>query len=184
MNDMLTQQLIGLIKKDPWRMDILRCVRSLDLLDACVGAGFVRNIVWDYLHGHVVSTSPSDIDVIYFDRDHSEEKIEKEVEERLKKMRKEDWSVKNQARFGYINHQGRNYTSVGDALAHWPETATAIAVRLRQDDTLEVIAPYGLDDLFSLIVRISPNFGDGRDYFLSRISKKGWKEKWPKLIIV
>jgi hypothetical protein len=38
-------------------------------------------------------------------------------------------------------------TSVADAVATWPETATAVAVRLQADDTIDVCATCGMTDL-------------------------------------
>jgi len=85
---------------------------------------------------------------------------------------------------GKINNQGADYISSTDAITHWPETATAIGVVMLPDDSLKIIAPHGLDDLFSLKLRMTPNFGDGRDYFINRVNKKQWLSKWPKLQIV
>jgi len=39
-----------ILTDDPWRRDVLAAVRSLALPDCWVGAGFIRNAVWDYLH--------------------------------------------------------------------------------------------------------------------------------------
>ncbi|SDF57102.1 Nucleotidyltransferase [Paenibacillus sp. cl6col] len=38
--------------------------------------------------------------------------------------------------------------SMLDALRRWPETATAIGVRLDEDNQLDFCAAYGLEDLF------------------------------------
>ena len=48
-------------------MEQLRAVRSLALPDWCIAAGFLRNRVWDHLHGIAPARPPVDIDVIYFD---------------------------------------------------------------------------------------------------------------------
>ena len=44
------------------------------------------------------------------------------------------------------------YSSLADAVASFPTTATSIAL-CKTDTTYEVIAPYGLNDLFDGIVR-------------------------------
>ena len=56
-----------IIAEDAIAMEQLRAVRELDLPDWCIAAGFVRNRVWDHLHGIVPARLPVDIDVIYFD---------------------------------------------------------------------------------------------------------------------
>ncbi len=67
------KDIIQLIKEDEWMMDILRAVKSLDLPDWWVCAGFVRSKIWDTLHGFKERTPISDIDVIYFDDTNIEE---------------------------------------------------------------------------------------------------------------
>jgi hypothetical protein len=77
------------------------------------------------------------------------------------------WEVTNQAgvhlwyttKFGYPIEPIR---SIEDAVARWPETATSVAVRLRADDTLQVVAPVGLDDLLGMVLRRKPAAGDAR----------------------
>jgi hypothetical protein len=59
----------------------------------------------------------------------------------------------------YLNENAEKikaYTSLFDAISAWPETATAIAVRLTENDLLEIIAPFGLSDLFELKLRWNP----------------------------
>jgi hypothetical protein len=176
--------IINLIKNNQWRMKVLETVRSLNLPNWLVGAGFVRNPVWDALHNLEKQTPINDIDVAYFDSNDVSEESENKYQETLSKKLSADWSVTNQARMAKINNQTANYVSTEDAIAHWPETATAIGVTMLPDDTLKVIAPHGLHDLFSLKLRMTPDFGDGREAFLNRVEKKQWLSKWPKLEIV
>ncbi len=63
----------------------------------------------------------------------------------------------------------------------WPETATSIAIRLNFKNKVEYIAPYGLDDLFNLLVIPTPKFD--LTIYNSRVEKKRWKETWNKLEI-
>ncbi|CAH7108283.1 hypothetical protein VCHA54P496_10681 [Vibrio chagasii] len=70
MTQALTHQIAALIEQDPLRTKILECVAQLDLPQCYVAAGFVRNLVWDHLHGFDNPTPLNDIDVIYFDRGH------------------------------------------------------------------------------------------------------------------
>jgi hypothetical protein len=70
-------------------------------------------------------------------------------------------------------------------MTYWPETATAVGVRLGPDDEIEVSAPLGLEDLFSLVVRPTERFRtDKYALFLGRVQSKRWQEIWPKLIVV
>ncbi len=74
------------------------------------------------------------------------------------------------------------YGSVMDAMRYWPETATAIAARRTDDGGCEIASPFGLDDLFALIVRPTPAFaGEKQEIYLERIRTKGWLSTWPLL---
>jgi len=91
------------------------------------------------------------------------------------------WSVKNQSRM-HLRNGDIPYQSVVEAMRHWPETATAVGVRLTAEAGYDFIAPYGLDDLFGLILRPTPYFrGAKQGVFLDRVQRKRWLEKWPLL---
>src|SRR3989338_8301201 len=180
---MKATEILTLIQGDDWMMNALRAARALRLPDWMIGAGFVRGKVWDSLHGYAERTPLGDIDLIYFDPlDLSEEK-EKEFERTLQEKMDEPWSVKNQARMHMVNKEAP-YASSSDALAHWVETPTCVAVKLEDDDALTFIAPHGIDDLVNLMVRPSPFFTRDIQIFRDRVQKKQWKQKWPKLTIL
>ncbi len=179
---MTKEEILKLVYDDPWMMAVLRAAQSLQLSDWMIGAGFIRNKVWDYLHGYQQRTPYDDIDLIYFDSQDVSEASEKKFEEILGNKLKVNWSVKNHARMHLINGD-KPYASTADGLSHWVETATCTAIKLNDKDQLELIAPHGLDDLVNLIVRPSPKFTRQLNIFYDRISKKGWLAKWPKLIV-
>jgi len=171
--------LIDLIKEDSNIVQGLRIVASMQLADGWIGAGFIRNKVWDYLHGIEGTIRSNDVDVIYFDMD---EDREEEYELELKKMAPQfNWSVKNQARMHLRN--GHNpYKSTSEAVYYWVETATCVAARIDENDSIEVMAPYGLDDLFNLAVRPTPyTYKNNYDVFERRWREKGWLERWNRL---
>ena len=59
--------IADIIAQDPVGMEQLRAARALALPDWCIAAGFVRNRVWDHLHGIAPPRPPADIDVLYYD---------------------------------------------------------------------------------------------------------------------
>ena len=150
--------LQSVLLNDPMRMNALYAVQVLELNDGWIGAGFVRDAVWDHLHGYGLRPVSGDVDVVWFDAKSATSACDSALEERLSQQNSVfNWSVKNQARMHQRNgHQP--YRSTENALLYWPETATAIAVRLGATDHVEVIAPYGLDDLFELRLRPTPVF--------------------------
>jgi uncharacterized protein len=167
---------------DPRRWRALGAVRSLRLPDCWIGAGFVRNAVWDRLHGDACALDASDVDVIWFDPMRADAAIDRMLEAPLRRLQpKLEWSVKNQARMHRRNCDA-GYISSLDALRHWPETATAVAVRRNAADGCEIAAPYGLDDLFALVLRPTPYFqGDRHAVFRHRVRTKGWLARWHRL---
>jgi len=182
--DMEQPDIIDLIKKDEWMLRVLRTVEKLQLPDWWIGAGFIRNKVWDALHGYATRTPLNDVDVIYFDPSNKEESREKELERELQKiMPGVPWSVKNQARMNTVSNAAP-YTSSEDGLSRWPETATCIATKINRSGEVALIAPYGTADMINLIVRVSPRFGQDINIFRERYQKKNWKKLWPKLQII
>lgn len=178
-------QVQAIIAADPARMRILGLVRELGLPDCWVAAGFVRSAVWDHLHQRGASALPGGIDVIWFDSEQAAAVVDAAIDATLRRMDGTlDWSVKNQARM-HLRNADHPYTSAADAMVHWPETATAVAVRLGAEGRIEVAAPFGLDDLFNLIVRPTVKFQtEKRQAYLGRLRSKNWLATWPNLTIL
>lgn len=177
------QQLEELIRENGQLMEDLRRVRELNLPDCFIAAGYIRGDVWDRLHGYEHRSIHTDIDVIFYDQTDTSEERETALERYLISTTGNDkWSFKNQARM-HIRNGNPPYLSTEDATSWWPETATAVGARLDAQDELHMIAPYGLDDLFHMIVRRSPRFND-KEYYLSRVTAKNWKDQWPKMTIM
>ncbi|WP_059053843.1 nucleotidyltransferase family protein [Paenibacillus senegalimassiliensis] len=179
---MLEQKLIDILRSNEYLLRDLELVRQLGLPDWYIAAGYVRNRVWDHLHGYSEPTPLNDVDILYYDPYDLAEDTEKRHELVLREQRNTyDWSCKNQARM-HIRNQDEPYLSVTDAMKRWPETATAVGVSLDEDGGIIIIAPYGLQDLFDLVIRKSPLYTDD-DVFHQRIQSKNWLEKWPLLKI-
>jgi hypothetical protein len=172
----------AIICADPARWRLLALVRSLRLPDCWISAGFVRNAVWDSLHGRAPSSLSSDVDVVWFDSGRTDPSEDREIEAALCRLDPSvAWEVKNQARM-HLRNGDAPYVSVTDALRCFPETATAVAVRRSEQDHCDIAAPFGLDDLFGLIVRPTPSFAaDKRQLYDKRVQAKGWLKTWPLL---
>ena len=189
MTEQLEHSLRRIIKNTPWFMRALRAVRSVAPLEACIGSGAVRNAVWDALHGYSKPSFLADVDVPYFDPDDLSETSEKRYEKWLVELEPEfTWDVKNQAAVHLwfhkvFGHEVEPLRSIRDAAATWPETALAVTVGLREDDTVEITAPLGLDDLFSMVVRRNPRRVSVETYE-KRIAEKRYSNRWPRVRIV
>jgi len=185
--NMITEEdIILLIERDEWMMNILRAAQSLNLPDWWVCAGFVRSKIWDVLHGYSKRTPVPDIDVVYFDPTHADEQEEKIWEEKLRAIWPDvPWSVKNEVRMHLINDLPP-YTSTVDAISKFPETVTALGVKLDESDRLILTAPLGIEDVIKMEVKPSPLFIKNKELapiYEQRIVKKNWKATWPKITV-
>jgi hypothetical protein len=175
--------ILDLIRGDAWMMRVLRAAAGLDLPEWMIGAGFVRNKVWDHLHGFAnAEVQTADIDLIYFDPGDVRESTEKAYDRRLRAVCDVNWSAKNQARMHAVTGDAP-YASAADGLAHWVESATCVAVTL-QGGAPRLIAPHGIGDLVGLIVRRSPAFTRDIGVLRERVAGKRWLETWPRLQVV
>jgi uncharacterized protein len=176
--------IIQLIKEDEWMMNILRAVKSLNLPDWWICAGFVRSKIWDTLHGFKERTPIPDIDVIYFDDTNMEELEEKRLEIRLRNILPDiPWSVKNEARMHVVNNI-HPYSSSVDAISKFPETATSLGVKLDEKNDIILVAPWGVDDVINLEVKPTPYFQESKEraqIYEERITKKNWQDIWYKV---
>ena len=164
-------------------MRVLAAARQLALPDWWVGAGFVRAKVWDALHGRTGRTALDDIDLLYFDPGNRDPACEAGYEVRLSALLADaPWSVKNQARM-HLKNGDAPYRDTCDAICHWLETATCVAVRLDPDGGLRLLAPFGLDDLLDLRLRPTPSGRRRIDAYRQRLDGKDWPRCWPRLTV-
>lgn len=170
-------------------MAALTAVRDLELSSWCIGAGAVRNLVWDALHDYAAPSPLADVDVAYFDASDLAPDTDADLQRRLHQAMPEiPWEVTNQAtvhlRFeAYFGHAVAPLASLRDAIASWPEYATSVGLRLHRDDSTEVIAPHGLDDLFACVVRRNPARVSPETYRL-RVEQKNYAARWPRVTVV
>ena len=182
-------RLAALARATPWFMQALVQVRALGLREWCIGAGAVRNLVWDALHGHAEPSALADVDVAYFDAaDHSaarDASLQRELQARAPDT---PWEVTNQAgvHLWFEQHFGHPVAplhSLAEAVASWPEYATATGLWLDEQDHVHVIAPHGLADLFAMVVRRNPARVSVETY-RARIASKRYAQRWPRVTVV
>lgn len=176
------EQVKKWIESDKERLEALKIAASLELDDWCLAAGFVRNLIWDKLHGKTVSTPLNDIDLIYFNPDITDESADLIFESRLKSLIDRPWSVKNQARMHKRNHD-RPYSSCSDAMSYWVEVETAIGAKFIENEGVVIVSPFGLEANFNKTITL--NGKRPKPTALNdRVVKKEWREIWPELQLV
>jgi hypothetical protein len=185
-DDMFTQLTDGL-RANEVLWECLHRFPALNLSAWYLGAGCVAQTIWNLAHGKAPSADILDYDLVYYDRDLSaerEDRVTREARELVADLPIE-LDVTNEARvhiwyparFGYSIQP---YQSTEDAIGTWPTTATAIGVR-PSGRQVEVWAPFGVDDLFNLVVRpnrvqITPAIYD------AKVTR--WVARWPSLVAV
>lgn len=178
---MTEADIAKIIEVDPWMMKVLSAAESLNLPDWWIGAGFLRNKVWDHISGNV-SEPTRDVDLVYFNDIENKPEDDWAYDELLKsKYPFAEWEVRNQARMHYKNGS-EPYASTYDGISDWVETATCVAVKLEKG-ILKFMFCYGMDDLVGLVARPIPSFQtkDKIAIFHKRVREKGWRTRWPKL---
>ena len=181
---MTEQDIKDLVLKDEWMMKVLRAAEVLELPDWWIGAGFLRNKVWDALEGLETGKS-RDVDLVYFNPDDAQAETDWDYDEYMKKEYPfADWEVRNQVRMHYVNN-AEPYTSTADGISNWVETATCVAVRLKGDEP-ELLFCHGTSDLLGLVARPIEAFRtlELLPVFRKRVAEKKWRERWPHLQVV
>jgi uncharacterized protein len=175
------QDVAKFVGEEPLTMALLRAIATLDIDDCWIGAGVIRNAVWDYLHDYPVQlASGSDVDVVYCDHRSVNSERDLAIERRLgNDWAAIPWSVHNQARM-HVRNGDAPYWDSEHAIRCWPETATAIAARL-YNGHVQIIAPHGVDDLVRMIVRPTPAFRTKMSVYERRLASKNWAGRWPRL---
>ena len=178
------QDILEVFRKDPDMMAILTIIRDLGLKDSWLAAGSVRNFIWNLLSDKSPFDRETDVDVIFFDPAISYEDtlgIERKLKENFPQYQ---WELKNQVYMHLHSPHTAPYTSSREAMSKYPERCTAVGLRLNEDSTLELFAPYGLEDIMNFQVSPTPHFLENEErmkLYQERLSKKNWQEKWKNL---
>jgi uncharacterized protein len=184
----LVARLVTIVQETVWLSALLGLVKELGPSGAFVAAGAVRDTVWDVLTGRASTGPHADVDVVYWDATEREEGA-RTHEARLRAAKPDvEWEVTNQAYVHDWHWRARGqrvapHRSVAEGLATWPETATAVGIRIGEGGGLDLLAPFGLEDLFELRLRHNPA-QSGPEIFNQRVQTKRWLSRWPELRLV
>ena len=188
--DPLAQSLIEIVRADPGLMHVLRTVRSLDLPDWRLVSGAVYQAVWNAKTGRPSGYGIKDYDLAYFDGAdlsyEAEDVVIKQVAAAFDEPFRSQVEVRNQARV-HLWHPakfGGSYsalTNTDEALTRFVAPCFAVGVRLEEDGGITVAAPFGLEDVFNLTIRPTPDRAVAKDW--DRIIEKA-KARWSELNVV
>jgi uncharacterized protein len=180
--------LEAILRRSRTVQTVLERAAGLCLPNWYLGAGCIAQTVWNHLLGRALDADIQDLDLVYFDPDDLGADAENQRFEQTKALFADlpiQIDLNNQARvhLWYKDHFGyaiRPYSSVEEAIRSWPTTATSVGVR---HDALgfSVYAPYGLSDLFGLVVKAN-KVQITEAIYLRKVAR--WKSCWPELQVV
>ncbi len=176
-----------LLKSHPIKV-ILDETYKLNLNNWYLGAGCISQTVWNYLTGQKLEDKISDYDLVYFNNADISAETQTLVQNKVNKLFI-DLNIQieavNEARvhLWYEKYYGKSikpYITTEDAISSWPSTATCVGIT-KQDSSYNVFAPYGLHDLFDMIVKPNKIMVSEEGY---NAKCKKWKAKWPSLKVL
>lgn len=185
----LEARLEAILRAAPSLMQALRVARDLDLPDWLLVSGAVYQRGLNHLTGRDPDYGIKDYDLAYFDP----ADISYEAEDRVIRRAAAAFApplsdlveVRNQARvhLWFEAKFGEPYAplaSSAEALGRFASPVCAVGVRLEADDSLSVVAPFGLDDLFALRIRPNPH---RTVKGFARVAA-GIQARWPEVTVV
>jgi hypothetical protein len=185
--DVQVEGLEQMTRKSDRVLAILERTKSLGLPHWYLGAGAVTQTVWNHVHGFDANWGIKDYDLIYFKSDDLSAESEADAKRETSAIFDDldvNLDLTNEARvhLWYQERFGRSiapYASSEEAISTWPTTASCIGIRL-EGEGFKVCAPYGLRDLFDLVVRPNKVLID-REVYEAKTTR--WAELWPGLTI-
>lgn len=176
--DLVNQKVLEIITDSSRITSIIRTIKLIDSESLMLTGGSLRNVVWNYLHYFKEEYELEDCDIIFYNPHNLSKTYEESIKSKLEYLNPDiNWSVKNQARM-HIRNGHKPYKGIFEALSAFPETCSAVAV----DKNWNIISPYGLSDLYNLIVTPTQFCIDNEiDVYQRRVKQKKWFDKWVDL---
>jgi hypothetical protein len=178
--------LVAMIREEAVLMEVLAGIAELP--EGLLVAGAIYNMAWNRLTGRAPLAGVADIDVFYFDPDdisyEAEDVVIRQLEARFAHLPL-PVQARNQARV-HLWFEGKfgapfvPLESAAEMLGRYASKTHAVAARLNGDE-IELVAPFGLDDIFSF--RVVPNHA-----LANRVvhESKGERAKaiWPEVTVL
>src|SRR5215469_9378996 len=170
-------------------LEVLNRARTMNLPGWYLAAGCLYQTVWNVVTGQPAEAGILDYDLAYFD----DSDLSWEAEDTV--IRAGDTvfaglpapvQIRNQARvhLWYEPKYGLPcppYTSTEAAIDTFEATVACLGVRLKHGGRWRVYAPFGLSDMFNLIVGPNPVLAP-RHVYQAKTAR--WKEQWPGLTVL
>ena len=182
-------RLEDIVRADPGLMTLLVRLRDLGLPQWRLVAGCLYQTVWNVLTGRPRGTGIRDYDLIYFDPDDLSYEAEDRVIQRVAAATAPGIGpveARNQARvhLWFEARFGLPYSplsSADEALRRYASVVHAVGVRLDEAGRLDVVAPFGFDDLFGMVIRPNPALDNAASH---RAKAMRARAIWPEVTVI
>jgi uncharacterized protein len=183
------RRLEEIVRGDPDVMGLLTAAREVGLPQWRVVAGCIYQTAWNILTKKPPRTGIRDYDLIYFDARNLSWEAEDQVVQRVAQHIRNlpaPVDVRNQARvhLWFKQRFGADYTPLrcaDEALARYASIVHAVGVRLERDGSLDIAAPFGLDDVFNMVIRPNRVLDNAASYAAKAARAKAI---WPELTVI
>ncbi len=174
---------------NPILLELLYGLPEMGLPPYYVAGGAIFQTVWNVGLGRRADEGIVDYDIVYWDEDTSYEAEDALINKISTAYPGLTLDIKNSNRvklwapqlFGSDVSQS-TYTNLEEPFSRYPFTCNCIGVRL--EDELVVCAPYGLNDIFSMIIRYNIIRGEKSQQWFMKHKGRKWKRKWPEATII
>lgn len=183
------EALENIIRTSPVLMEVLIGLREDGAPDHLLVAGAIYNLVWNRLTGRPDLNGINDIDVFYFDASDTSYEAEDVVIRRLGSRFAHlplPVQVRNQARvhLWFPQKFGMAFAplhSSAEMLGRYSSKAHAAGARLEADNSLTIVAPFGLDDIFAFRIAPNPVLANKRSHDAKAARAKSI---WPEVTVI
>ena len=187
MSPDLNARLEAILRAAPSLMAVMRTARDLSLPDWMIFSGAIYQRALNHLTGRDPDYGVRDYDLGYFDPDTSwdaEDAVIRRAAAAYDPPLSDMVEVRNQARvhLWFEAKFGEPYaplSSSAEALSRFTSATFAVGARLEADDSLTILAPFGLEDLFAL--RLRPNPIRRTNGFLR--TAESVRKRWPEVSV-
>jgi uncharacterized protein len=170
-------------------VDVLARAATMDLPGWYLVAGCLYQTVWNVVTGKPAQAGILDYDLAYFDDSDLSWEAEDEVIQAGSKVfagLPAPVQVRNQARVHLWYEQKFGvacpaHNSTEAAIDTYEATTASLGVRTEPAGRWRVYAPYGLSDVFNLVVRPNPPLAPRHVY---EAKTRRWRHQWPELTVL
>lgn len=182
-------EFLRLIALNPAVVELMNRAAMLGLPDTWLVSGCLFQTVWNILAGESPARAIKDYDLFYFDSADCSKDSEDAANRRAAELFADlgcDIDVRNQARvhMWYEQEFGvRGYPRLGrstDGIDNFLAVCCMVAVRRARSGSVELYAPFGVDDVLNRVMRPNPWYRNApRDCYY--IKAERWRSLWPEL---